>query len=216
MLIPILKGTTEIIEKVKDGETIKNGCPQCRHDLVLKQFRVWGTFFLIPVAPTAETRFVYECTGCSEMFDPVYRTTFINKAKYLNATPKEIRDLTDTFSLTILAAVLTCDNRPLVNVIDTLKDFAISYKIDLETHEEKFSAEFLTKENLAETVLQLYDTFGDSFDEDYRKKALHRVLKYCNLIDLTGKEAKLLYTYSRHWGLSKAQFEDLYKSQINK
>jgi hypothetical protein len=211
MLIPILKGTTEIIEKVKDGEIIKNGCPKCQQDLLLKQFRVWDTFFLIPIAPSRETRFVYECVSCCETFDPVYRNTFINRAKYLNATPQEIKDLTDAFSLTILSAILTCDHRPTENVVDILKEFTINYGIDLETHKEKFNPEFLSQKELSETVLEWYDVFRDCFSEEYRNKALHQTLKYSNLINLTVKETKLLYIFSRHWGLTKIEFEELHK-----
>lgn len=132
---------------MKNGEIINNSCPNCRHDLQLKQFRVWNTLFLVPLTPTRETRFVYECTGCDERFDPVYRSTFINRAKYLNATAAEIKDLTDEFSLIILSSVLTCDGRSLEDLIINLKDFAIKYRIDLGTHQEKFSTAFLTQQD---------------------------------------------------------------------
>ncbi|MEQ1797753.1 MAG: hypothetical protein ABL872_07365, partial [Lacibacter sp.] len=157
MFIPVLKGSTEFIEKVKDGETIKNGCPQCQHDLLLKQFRVWGTLFLIPVFPKQETRFVYECTSCFETFDPAYRAAFINRAKYLNATPKEIKDLTDAFSLIIASSVLTADNRTIENITDVLKDFSISCRIDLEIHAEKFSEDFLIQKDLLQLVFEWYN-----------------------------------------------------------
>lgn len=211
MLIPILKGTREIIEKVEDGEIIKNGCPNCQRDLLLKQFRAWNTLFLIPIIPSRETRFVYECVMCYETFDPAYRITFINRAKYLNATLEEIKDLTDALSLTILSSILTCDDRPIENVVDILKEFTINYGIDLETHEEKFDPEFLSSKELSKTVLEWYDIFRDCFSEEYRNKALHQALEYSNLINLTVKETKLLYIFSRHWGLTKIQFEELHK-----
>jgi hypothetical protein len=211
MLIPILKGTTEIVENVKDGEVIKNGCPKCQKDLLLKQFRVWNTLFLIPIIPSGQTRFIYECVECYETLDPAYRNTFINRGKYLNATPQEIEDLIDAFSLTILSAILTCDHRPTENVVDVLKEFTINYGIDLETHKEKFDPEFLSQEKLSKTVLELYDVFRDCFSEECRNKALHQALEYSNLIDLTVKETKLLYIFSRHWGLTKIQFEELHK-----
>jgi|GEM_PF-5812978 len=213
MLIPVLKGSTEIIEKVKDGERIINGCPECHQDLLLKQFRVWDTFFLIPIAPTRQTRFVYECVSCRETFDPVYRNLFINKAKYRNSTPQEIKDLTDAFSLTIVSSILTCDHRPTENVVDILKEFAIYYSIDIETHKEKFSAEFLSQKELTKTVFEWYDIFRDCFSEEFRNKALQRILKYGNLTNLTNKEAKVLYTFSRHWGYTKGQFDEFTKDK---
>jgi hypothetical protein len=208
MLIPILKGTTEIVEKVKDGETITNGCPQCHQDLLLKQFRTWNTLFMIPLTPSGETRFVYECVSCQETFDPVYRNTFINRAKYLNATPKEVKILTDELSLDMLAAVLKADNRSQDNIIDVLKDFAISRGIDIETHEEKFDSAFLTQGNVSEVVFETYNIFRDCFAEEYRNRALNQVLKFCSTISLSEKETKQLYTFSRHWGLTKEQFEE--------
>jgi hypothetical protein len=211
MLVPILKGTREIIEAVKDGEIIKNGCPKCQQDLPLKQFRVWDTLFLIPIIPSKETRFVYECVGCYETFDPAYRNTFINRAKYLNATSQEIKDLTDGLSLTILSSILTSDNRSIENVVDTLKAFATHYRIDLETHKDKLDHEFLSGEELSKTVLEWYDIFRDCFSEEPRNKALHQVLEYSNLIKLAVKETKLLYIFSRHWGLTKSEFEELHK-----
>jgi hypothetical protein len=212
MLIPIIKGTTEIIEKVKDGETILRGCPECQHNLLLKQFREWGTVFFIPLAPRKDTRLVYECISCFETFDIAYRNTFINKGKYLNATPKEIWDLTNDLSLTILAAILTSDNRPTENVVTILKDFATSSKIDTITHEEKFSSYYLSQENLAKSVFDSYDIFRDSFADEFRNEALHEALKYCSIIDLSAKETKVLYTFSRHWGITKEQFELLHKA----
>jgi hypothetical protein len=207
----VLKGTTEIIEKVKDGECIKNGCPECHQDLLLKQFRVWNTLFLIPITPTRETRDVYECVSCFETFDPVYRNFFINRAKYRHAKPREIKDLTDAFSLTILSSILTCDHRPIENVVDVLKEFAIFYGIDVETHEEKFSTEFLSQKELSKTVFEWYDIFRDCFSEELRNKALQQTLEYGNLPDLTVKETKVLYTISRHWGYTKSQFEEIIK-----
>ena len=211
MLIPIVKGTTEIIEKVKDGENIKNGCPQCQQDLLLKQFRVWNTLFFIPIVPSRQTRFVYECISCDETFDPVYRNSYINTARYRNAKPKEIKDLTEAFSLTILSAILTSDGRQSENVADILRAFAINYSIDLETNEEKFSAEFLSQKELSKIVFEWYDIFKDCFSEDYRNKVLYQNLEYSNRINLTVKETKVLYTFSRHWGLTKSEFEQLYK-----
>ncbi|SDH36412.1 hypothetical protein [Chitinophaga filiformis] len=210
----VLKGTTEIIENVKNGEIINKGCPECQQDLLLKQFRVWDTLFLIPIIPSRETRFVYECVRCYETFDPAYRNTFINRAKYLNATPQEVKDLTDAFSLTILSAILTCDDRSTENVVDILKNFARNCGIDLENHKEKVTTEFLSQEELSKTVLEWYDIFRDCFSEENRDKALHQTLEYCNIIDLTVKETKLLYIFSRHWGLTKVQFEELHKGKI--
>ncbi|MBO9204950.1 MULTISPECIES: hypothetical protein [Niastella] len=207
----VLKGTTEIIENVKDGEIIQNGCPQCRKDLLLKQFRVWNTIFLIPYLPSGDTRTVYECVGCYETFDPVYRNTYINRGKYLNPTRKEIKELTETFSLTFIASILTCDNRPMESVLALLKEFAIKYNIDEETHEEKFGADFLSQRELTKTVFELYDLFRDCFSEELINIVLAQNVEYSNLIDLSEKETKVLYTFSRHWGLTKSEFEELRK-----
>ncbi len=213
MLIPILKGTTEIIEKVKDGEIIDNGCPNCKNDLLLKQFRTWGTIFMIPVAPRKTTRFIYECIECRETFDPAYRNTFINLGKYRNATPNEIKELTNRLSLYILASVLMSDNRNPESIIDTLKDFAITCRINLETNSDIFSTSFLEQNNLTELVFEWYDIFRDCFNEEMKNMAMLKVLKYVSIIGLTEKEYKLLYTYSRHWGFTKAQYDDLIKSK---
>jgi hypothetical protein len=156
---------------------------------------------------------VYECVSCRETFDPVYRNLFINRAKYRNAKPKEIKDLTDAFSLTILSSILTCDHRPTENVVDILKEFAIYYRIDLETHEEKFSVEFLSQKELPKTVFEWYDIFRDCFSEELRNRALQQTLNYGNLTNLTPKETKVLYTFSRHWGYTKSQFEELIKGK---
>lgn len=211
MLIPILSGTTEILEKVNDGEIIECGCPQCNQNLVLKQFRTWGTVFMIPVAPRKNTRFVYECVGCHETFDPAFRSTFINHAKYRNATPVEIKELTNRLSLYILASVLSTDNRTKEFIIDILKDFAIACRISLETNSDVFNASFLEKSKLTELVFDWYNIFRDCFNDEMKYIAIQRVLKYAENIDLSDKETKQMYIYSRHWGYSKAQFEGIMK-----
>jgi hypothetical protein len=108
-------------------------------------------------------------------------------------------------------SILTCDNRPIESVVVFLKEFSIKYKIDLETHKEKFSAEFLSQQELTKTVFEWYDLFRDCFSEECRNIVIAQNLEYSNLIDLSEKETKVLYTFSRHWGVTKSEFEELRK-----
>jgi hypothetical protein len=210
MFIPVLKGYKEILEKVKDGEIISKACPECQHDLVLKQLRKWSTIFMIPYVPGNETRFVYECAECRQFFDVAYRKTFINRARFRNAGPREVKELTDSFSVIIFASLMGNGDRPIDEKIDVLKDFAIARRIDLEANAEKFEDSFLSRNDLTAEVFEWFDIFRDSFESDYRAKALQQVLNFSKTFSLADKEIKLLYTYCRHWGFTKNQFDEMF------
>ncbi|MEQ1798522.1 MAG: hypothetical protein ABL872_11265, partial [Lacibacter sp.] len=86
-----------------------------------------------------------------------------------------------------------------------------SCRIDLEIHAEKFSEDFLIQKDLLQLVFEWYNIFRDSFNENYRNKALNQVLRLFDSFSLTEKETKVFYTICRHWGMTKTQFEEQYQ-----
>jgi hypothetical protein len=212
MIGPIVKGSTELIEKVKNGEVIHHGCPACKANLVLKQFRTWNTTFGIPLFPTNEKRFVYECASCKETYDPAYRNAFINRAKYLTSSREEIEALTREFSFTILASLLRLDKERAEDMDAVLVNFGHRLQWSEAQLQEKLAYVKNNDAGLSNEVLDYFDTYRDCFIPELRDKALLDVCRHCAGVGFNKPQEQQLYTYFRHWGLSKNQFETVMKS----
>jgi hypothetical protein len=198
MILPMLKGTTEIIEAARESETIENGCPACQQDLVLKQFRTWGTLFTIPLAPRKSTRFVYECTSCAGTFDPAMRKTFINRSKYVKVSEDEVLQMRDAFSLTILASVLAADGPLTTKEMNLLYTFISLMDSDTRLHLHLASG-FAQDGHIDHRLWEQHDLFCDCFAEELRNGALAEVTAFLQNQELLHEEKKLLQEICRNW-----------------
>ena len=195
---PMIKGTTEILEKARESDTIFNGCPSCQHDLVLKQLRTWGTVFMIPLAPRKKIRFVYECSQCAETFDPAFRKSLVNRSKYLQLTEDDLLQMQDSFSLLILASILAADGQLSTTEKNLLYTFISRLDSDTRLHLSQVS-HFSEEAPTQEKVWEQLDLFRDCFRDALRKEALDAVTCFLQQQELGMQEKKLLYLYERHW-----------------
>jgi hypothetical protein len=207
MIVPIVRGKAELIQNIPNGEILDKACPRCQNDLVLKYLRTWRTVFFIPLIPTNEKRFAYECVSCKTAYDPVYREYFLNKAKYQNTTPEQLKALNTEFSLLILASILTTDKSTLIEHKEVLRNFSENTLNDKKEFEIIFETIEHGESPLDDRVFNYYGVYRDCFVDEVRSGIFRTVLTHCKSLQLSNAQQKKLYNFARHWGMTKEEFD---------
>jgi hypothetical protein len=207
MIVPIVRGKTELIQDIPNGEILDKACLNCQNDLALKYLRTWRTVFFIPMIPTNEKRFAYECVSCKKAYDPVYREYFINKAKYQNTTSEQLMNLNNEFSLLILASILTTDKTALTEHKEILKNFSENTLNNKQEFELLFDIIGHGEGTLDERVFNYYGVYRDCFVDELRSNIFRTVLIHCKSLKLSIIQQKKLYIFARHWGMTKEEFD---------
>jgi uncharacterized tellurite resistance protein B-like protein len=193
-------------------DVLKDACPNCKSDLVLKDLKKWFTFFFIPIFPFSTIDSYYQCTRCEASYKKSARQALLGNIEDKSAIERDARKLYAITAIACMTHMANIDGEISETELQEINRFKEAFN-DLSSELNKMMKKIITSQNSEETVYALLRKSS----KDLSSKAIMNIVELSARVLLTDgridkQEENLLKEFLLVCGLPK----DLYNTIIEK
>ncbi|MEA3446640.1 MAG: TerB family tellurite resistance protein [Bacteroidota bacterium] len=191
------------------GDKLKNACPGCKGDLILKHYKRWFTLFFIPIFPYSHIDTFYQCVNCNSTFSKSAREALLASTTDKESYEKEVRRLYSTTLVSCMAHIAGIDghysakeDREIIKVKDEFAEFSD----DINEAVAKTRASAKPEEIVYATLRKSSQVLST--------EAILSIIGFCaKVIKVDGrideKEEALMKDYLLICGIPKSKYEEI-------